>query len=268
MRCCWIFQRRKKEFSHSIVAMRHFRQVRTAHNTIVYRCIALEKSVFIPAAGAAAAAAVRKKNRVKWNGKMRTNNNINSPTKNHQRIKTYFVAHTQSNWNWVDSVVRSHMYFCLMYPMWWWSMYVLTGTVVISNRFRTAVSYYLAKVMFTLHPIAHTDTQTHTTLKLLADFYKYLQLISFVCFWSCSVFCCFVVVRFGNISNGIPPIFPITLFRYSLNSLIHLTASSQWEIVLDSLSHDFDCRVRVGSGSEWQIKGKRNGKTVCNWYVL
>lgn len=58
-----------------------------------------------------------------------------------------------------------------------------------SNRFQTAVSYYLAKVMFTLQPILYTPqiTQIFHSLRL----YKYLQLIFclFIYFFFCGVHC-------------------------------------------------------------------------------
>lgn len=255
MRCCWIFQRRKKEFSHSIVRWDTF--VKFAHHTKrLYRCIALEKSVYIPAA----VAAVREKQRVKWNEmnwKKDTPTTTSTTNKKNKELKLISL-HTL---NRIEiGQILSHMYIQFWYPM-WWSMYVLTGTVVISNRFRTAVSYYLAKVMFTLHPIAHTSP------KLLADLYKYLQLISSVCFWS---FFSSFIARIGKIVQmEFRPFFPSHLIGISLNAhLLNRLGNRIKFIVVVFVVLLAECERYFREWMKNERKKKWNEKSVCDWYVL
>lgn len=162
MRCYRIFQRRKKEFSHSISCAMGDTFVKFTIDVLHW------KNQFIFQQQKQQSGKENEWNEMKW--KKAHQQHQHQQIK--QRTKTYFAAHTQSNWNWVDSFVVRLTYVYFLFDIQCDEVCdVLTGTVVISNRFRTAVSYYLAKVMFTLHPIAHTQIARWLLQILTVDFF-------------------------------------------------------------------------------------------------
>lgn len=113
---------------------------------------------------------------------------------------TNLFAHTQSNWNGYFCVMSMNVY-GKVYEVMWTCMF--WQAAIVMNRFRTAVSYHLAKVMFTLHITSETahysnrlaHTNTYSWYCLIVDrvyaLFVFWMIIITICMWEFHPFTAF-----------------------------------------------------------------------------